>query len=77
MEENKKRIDIHKWIAIGIIIVFILLGSLTSLLFPGTAFETVIDTSIGKFFDVFREVFQCDCCVFDTRNCFFVSNHVS
>jgi small-conductance mechanosensitive channel len=53
MEENKKRTDIHKWIAIGIIIVFILLGSLTSLLFPGTAFETVIDTSIGKFFDVF------------------------
>jgi small conductance mechanosensitive channel len=53
MEDNKKRKDIHKWIAIGIIIVFILLGSLTSILFPGTAFETIIDSSIGKFFDVF------------------------
>lgn len=50
--ENKKTLDIHQWIAIGIIVLFVLLGSLSGLIFPGTAFETVIDNSIGKFFDV-------------------------
>lgn len=49
MKENN---NIHKWIAIGIIIVFVLVGSFTGILFPGTAFETVVDSSIGKFFDV-------------------------
>ena len=52
MNEENKNTNIHKWIAIGIIIVFVVVGSLTSILFPGTAFETVIDSSIGKFFDV-------------------------
>lgn len=52
MNEKKSRLDLHKWIALGIIIIFILLGSLTGILFPGTAFSTVIENSIGKFFDV-------------------------
>jgi small conductance mechanosensitive channel len=52
MEEKKKNLDMHKWIILAIIIVFILIGSLTGILFPGTAFATVVDSSIGKFFDV-------------------------
>ncbi len=53
MKEKKSRLDLHKWIVLVIILVFILVGSLTGILFPGTAFATVIDSSIGKFFDVF------------------------
>lgn len=49
---DKNNVGIHKWIVLGIIAAFILVGSLTPILFPGTAFETVIDNSIGKFFDV-------------------------
>ena len=52
MKDNKRNLDIHKWIILAIIIVFILIGSLTGILFPGTAFATVVDSSIGKFFDV-------------------------
>ncbi|MCK5761846.1 MAG: mechanosensitive ion channel [Candidatus Izimaplasma sp.] len=54
MKENEKksRLDLHKWIVLGIIIIFILVGSLAGILFPGTAFASVIDSSIGKFFDV-------------------------
>ncbi len=52
MEEKKKNLDMHKWIILAIIIIFILIGSLTGILFPGTAFATVVDSSIGKFFDV-------------------------
>ncbi|MBN2605177.1 MAG: mechanosensitive ion channel family protein [Bacilli bacterium] len=52
MKEEKSRLDLHKWIVLGIIIAFILIGSLTNILFPNTAFATVIDSSIGKFFDV-------------------------
>lgn len=52
MNEKEKKFDLHKWIAIAIIVVFVLIGSLAGVLFPGTAFETVIDNSIGKFFDV-------------------------
>jgi len=52
MKEKKSRLDLHKWIVLVIILVFILVGSLTSIVFPGTAFATVIDSSIGKFFDV-------------------------
>lgn len=52
MEEKKNRLDLHKWIVLGIIIVFVLIGSLAGILFPGTAFESVVDNSIGKFFDV-------------------------
>jgi small conductance mechanosensitive channel len=47
------RLGIHKWIVLGIIITFILIGSLAGVLFPGTAFASVIDNSIGKFFDIF------------------------
>lgn len=56
MKEKLKSLDVHKWIVIGIIIVFILLGSLTGVVFPGTVFESVIDNSIGKFFDVYSLV---------------------
>lgn len=52
MKENKSRLDLHKWIVLGIIIIFILVGSLAGVLFPGTSFSIVIDSSIGKFFDV-------------------------
>lgn len=51
-KDKNSKLDLHKWIVLGIIIVFILVGSLTNILFPGTAFATVIDSSIGKFFDV-------------------------
>ena len=53
MKEKMGSLDTHKWIVLGIIIVFVLIGSLTGILFPGTAFATVVDNSIGKFFDVF------------------------
>lgn len=53
MKEKKKNVDFHKWIVLGIIVLFVLLGSLAGVLFPGTAFASVVDSSIGKFFDVF------------------------
>jgi len=53
MKEKKKNVDFHKWIVLAIIVIFILLGSLAGVLFPGTAFASVVDSSIGKFFDVF------------------------
>lgn len=53
MNEKKRNIDIHKWIVLSIIIVFVLIGSLTPILFPGTAFESVIASSIGRFFNIF------------------------
>ena len=52
MKEKKSRLDLHKWIVLAIIITFILIGSFSSVLFPGTAFASVIDSSIGKFFDI-------------------------
>ena len=52
MKEKKSRLDLHKWIVLIIIIVFILVGSFAGVLFPGTAFASVINSSIGKFFDV-------------------------
>mgnify|MGYP000456646920 CR=1 FL=1 len=52
MNEKKSRLDLHKWIVLVIILLFILVGSLAGVLFPGTAFATVIDSSIGKFFDI-------------------------
>lgn len=56
MKEKKSRLDLHKWVVLVIIIVFILVGSLSGILFPGTAFATVIDSSIGKFFNVWSLV---------------------
>lgn len=52
MKEKMKNLETQKWIVLGIIVVFILLGSFAGILFPGTAFASVIDNSIGKFFDV-------------------------
>jgi len=52
MKEKRDNIESQKWIVIIIIVAFILVGSLTGILFPGTAFATIIDNSIGKFFDV-------------------------
>jgi small conductance mechanosensitive channel len=56
MKEKKSRLDLHKWIVLGIIIIFILVGSLAEVLFPGTTFANVIDSSIGKFFDIFSMI---------------------
>lgn len=53
MKEKKNRVDFHKWIVLVIIVLFVLVGSLAGVLFPGTAFATVIGNSIGKFFDIF------------------------
>ncbi|MCD6482456.1 MAG: hypothetical protein J7K80_01790, partial [Candidatus Izimaplasma sp.] len=52
MKEKKSSLDLHKWIVLAIIITFILVGSFSGILFPGTAFASVVDSSIGKFFDV-------------------------
>ncbi len=52
MKEKTSNLDLHKWIVLVIIILFILVGSLAGVIFPGTAFATVIGNSIGKFFDV-------------------------
>ncbi len=54
MDEKKKnkRLNMHKWIVIAIIITFVLVGSLSGILFPGTLFAQTIDDSIGKFFDI-------------------------
>ncbi len=51
-EKESGKLDLHKWIVLSIIVVFILIGSLAGILFPGTAFASVIDSSIGRFFDV-------------------------
>ena len=56
MKDKMKSLDTQKWIVLGIIILFVLLGSLTGIIFPGTGFASVIDNSIGKFFDVFSLV---------------------
>jgi len=52
MSEKKKTLAIQTWIAVGIVIVFILVGTLAGVLFPGSVFESIIDSSIGKFFDI-------------------------
>ena len=52
MKEKVSNLDLHKWIVLVIIVLFILIGSLAGIIFPGTAFATVIDSSIGKFFDI-------------------------
>jgi small conductance mechanosensitive channel len=52
-EEKSSRLDLHKWIVLSIIIVFILLGSFSNMLFPGSTFASIVDSSIGKFFNLF------------------------
>lgn len=54
MEEKKEKrnISIKTLVVLIIIGIFILIGSLASVIFPGTAFESIIDNSIGKFFDL-------------------------
>lgn len=52
MKEKTSSLDLQKWIVLVIIITFILVGSLAGVLFPGTAFASVIDSSIGKFFNI-------------------------
>ncbi|MCD4827720.1 MAG: mechanosensitive ion channel family protein [Acholeplasmataceae bacterium] len=42
-------------IGVGVaILVFVLLGSLSNIIFPGSTFALVIENSIGKFFNVIR-----------------------
>lgn len=50
-ERNKKE-RIEMIVTAVVIGVFILLGSLSGILFPGTAFANIIDNSVGKFFDL-------------------------
>ncbi len=54
MEENEKRSkkNVKSIVVLIIVIIFIAIGSLAGILFPGTAFESVIDNSVGKFFDI-------------------------
>ncbi|MBU1143345.1 MAG: mechanosensitive ion channel family protein [Firmicutes bacterium] len=47
MNEKKKL-----FIVGGIVLVFILIGSLASIIFPGTTFALIIENSIGKFFNI-------------------------
>lgn len=51
-KEKKSNLNLHKWIVVGIIILFILIGSLANIVFPDSAFASIVDNSIGKFFDV-------------------------
>lgn len=52
MSEKKQTLAMQTWIAIGIVIIFVLVGTLAGVLFPGTIFESVVDSSIGKFFNI-------------------------
>ncbi|MGE4321174.1 MAG: mechanosensitive ion channel family protein [Acholeplasmataceae bacterium] len=54
MEDHKKELftKIKGIIILTIIGLFILLGSLSGILFPGSAFDNIIENSIGKFFDL-------------------------
>lgn len=52
MSNEKNRLEVHKWIVLGIIIVFVLLGSFSGILFPGSSFASIIASSIGRFFNV-------------------------
>ena len=52
MNEKKSSLAIQTWIAISIVIVFILVGTLAGVLFPGSVFESIVDSSIGKFFNI-------------------------
>ena len=47
MNERKKL-----FIVGGIVFVFILIGSLANIIFPGTTFALIIENSIGKFFNI-------------------------
>ncbi|RJX24432.1 MAG: mechanosensitive ion channel family protein [Acholeplasma sp.] len=51
-KERTKKERIEMIVTAVVIGVFILLGSLSGILFPGTAFANIIDNSIGKFFDL-------------------------
>lgn len=52
MSEKKQTLAMQTWIAISIVIIFILIGSLAGVLFPGSVFESIVDSSIGKFFNI-------------------------
>lgn len=49
---KKEKIEI---ISVGVVIfIFILLGSLANIIFPGSTFALIIENSIGKFFNLIR-----------------------
>ena len=54
MEEKKKDLfdKIQGIIVLSLIGIFIILGSLSGILFPGSDFDRIISSSIGKFFDL-------------------------
>ncbi len=54
MEEKKKDLfdKIQGIVVLSLIGIFIILGSLSGILFPGSDFDRIISNSIGKFFDL-------------------------
>ncbi len=51
-QKEKRRVSIQLIIVLIIIAAFVFMGSFASILFQGTQFESIIDNSIGKFFDL-------------------------
>ena len=51
-QEKSRKMSVKSIIVLIIVIVFVGVGSFAGILFPGTVFESVIDNSIGKFFDI-------------------------
>jgi small conductance mechanosensitive channel len=53
-KEKSKKEQIKIIIVSSVIFIFILLGSLADVLFPGTTFALIISNSIGKFFNIIK-----------------------
>lgn len=53
-KEKSKKEQIRIIILAGVITLFILLGSLADVIFPGTTFSQIISNSIGKFFNIIK-----------------------
>jgi small conductance mechanosensitive channel len=53
-KEKSKKEQIRIIIVSSVIFIFILLGSLADVLFPGTTFALIISNSIGKFFNIIK-----------------------
>jgi moderate conductance mechanosensitive channel len=55
-KEKSKQEQIKIIIVTSVIAIFILIGSLADVLFPGTTFALIISNSIGKFFNIVKFV---------------------
>jgi small conductance mechanosensitive channel len=53
-KEKSKKEQIRIIFVSSVIFIFILLGSLADVLFPGTTFALIISNSIGKFFNIIK-----------------------